>query len=178
MPADLGRPDIRSASSLLNIHDRIFLCCDDLYDLFELQVDHCWIKHEWSDAPLLPTNNEERKKLKPDFEALLSVSFETEKILLIPSGSKPNRRMALEFDLNTNQFAPFLLTDLYLSFKKELDHINIEGTACHEENIFFLNRGVGAELSSLISVDAKSFRIKSITKIDFGLIDGQLIFPC
>jgi len=172
VPADFGSPDIESASSLLSFNNRIFVCCDDLYELIELQNDNSWIKHKWNDAPPLPINKEERKKLKPDFEALLCLKEDSDKILLIPSGSKPNRTMGLEFNLKLNQFSQKSLTDLYLNFSKVLTQINIEGTTLYQDSYIFLNRGVGTELSSLVVVDAKTFRIELVKTIDFGAISG------
>ena len=58
---------INSASSLLNIDNRVFSCCDDQFALYELKDDHCWIQHCWKNAPLLSLDPMERKKNKTRF---------------------------------------------------------------------------------------------------------------
>lgn len=174
-PVSVRRPDISAASSLINFQNRVFVCCDDQYVLFELKSGQDWIQHCWTEAPHLPENHEERKKLKPDFEALLSSELDNNKILLIPSGSKSNRTKALEFDLSSNQFSLFDMSDFYKNLSIELPNINIEGAAAYEGNYLFLNRGIKSELSSIVNVDSKSFKINSITQIDFGPI-GNIHF--
>jgi hypothetical protein len=105
---NLGLAEINSASSLINVGGRTFACCDDQYSLYELIDNQMWIKHSWLDAPTLPTEPHARKKLKPDFEALLGpiqgICPDNKRIILIPSGSKSNRTVALEFDLDSNSF--------------------------------------------------------------------------
>lgn len=168
-PLNLRLPEITSASSLLNVDGRIFSCCDDQYTLYELINDKTWVSHHWSDAPNLPSLPHERKKLKPDFEALLG-PVEDNLILLIPSGSKINRTMALKFNLITNRFLPFDMSNFFRELSKYVTEINIEGIAVHDGNYLFLNRGVQANPSTIISVNSKSFKINSVTRIDFGLI--------
>jgi hypothetical protein len=171
-PLDLGRADINSASSLLNANGRIFTCCDDQYSLYELTDNQKWIKHHWADAPDLPTEPHARKKLKPDYEALLGPILHSKKILLIPSGSKSNRTLALEFDLESNSFRPLDMSSFFKNLGNQIQLINLEGAETYGENYLFLNRGIQADLSSIIMVNPKSFQIEQISKIDFGSIDG------
>ena len=89
-PVELMHPKINSASSLINLSGRVFLCCDDQYGLYELSSDGKWIHYLWELAPALPIELVELKKVKPDFESLLCSAFDLESILLIPSGSKLN----------------------------------------------------------------------------------------
>ena len=105
-PIELKSAEINSASSLISVDSRVFTCCDDQYALYELQSDLSWLAHSWANAPVLPSDHHERKRLKPDFEMLL---LNQKNILLIPSGSKPNRNQALQFNLLTNRFSSILL---------------------------------------------------------------------
>ncbi|MFZ3231156.1 MAG: hypothetical protein WA160_13190 [Pseudobdellovibrio sp.] len=114
----------------------------------------------------------ERKKLKPDFEALLQSGTDSNKILLIPSGSKNNRTQCLIFDLTTNNFKPLDFTSLFKNISYQLPLINIEGAAYYNNNYLFLNRGVADNLSSIIHVDSKTLKIKTIQQIDFGEIEN------
>jgi hypothetical protein len=181
---DLALTEINSASSLINIEGRIFTCCDDQYSLYELikisNENPKWIKHHWSDAPVLPTEPHERKKLKPDFEALLGpipvpIVEETpdnKKIILIPSGSKSNRTLALEFNLESNSFRPLDMSSFFQNLGKQVQLINLEGAEIFGDNYLFLNRGIQNELSSIVKVNSLSLKIEEIFKIDFGSLDG------
>lgn len=164
--------EISSASSLLNLNDRVFLCCDDQYSLYELQNEKRWIQYNWANSPPLPMGPQERKKLKPDFEALLGPTIDDNSILLVPSGSKNNRTKALKFDLVSNMLSPFDMSDFYIKLAKEVALINLEGAVVFGENYLFMNRGIQSDLSSIISVNPKSFNINSIVRIDFGSRDG------
>lgn len=169
-PFNIGRADIGAASSLININERIFVCCDDQYGLFELNSENGWIQRNWTQAPVLPDDHQERKKIKPDFESLVCSAHDKNKILLIASGSKKNRTQVLSFDLVTNQFSPVDMSELYKNLFNILPLINIEGAAIVGENYLFLNRGIKANVSSIISVDVNSLEIQSVTEIDFGSI--------
>jgi hypothetical protein len=169
-PVNIERSEISSGSSLLNLENRIFVCCDDQYSLYELQ-GHEWVSHHWINSPELPVEPHARKKLKPDFEALLGPIAEGLAVLLIPSGSKNNRTVALKFNLADNSFLPFDMSDFFQELSHKITSINIEGAVVYGENYLFLNRGVQADASSIISVNAKTFAINSVTKINFGSIE-------
>lgn len=163
---------INSASSLISVKNRIFACCDDQYTLYELIDDNCWIQHKWKDAPDLPIDLMERKKVKPDFEALLGPVGDGNTLFLIPSGSKKNRTKALKFNLLDNQFSILDFKKLFDNLTKQLENLNIEGSVFFEEKYIFMNRGVQLKQSSLVTIDPTTFVIKSIDKIDFGLTKG------
>lgn len=169
---ELCHSDISAASSLLNTGGRIFVCCDDQYALYELQNNKGWIQHLWPLAPHLPVDKVERKKLKPDFEALLGPLNDDNTILLVPSGSKDNRTQAFRFNLVEQSFVPLDMSDFFLNLSHKVELINLEGAAVYEHNYLFMNRGIGSTLSSLISVNPKSFAINNIFPLDFGSIDG------
>jgi hypothetical protein len=173
-PLDIGLAVINSASSLLNVNGRIFACCDDQYSLYELINNQKWIKHQWADAPLLPSELTARKKLKPDFEALLGpmATPDNKKIILFPSGSKSNRTLALEFELESNSFSPLDMSSFFKNLGNQVTPVNVEGAEIFNGNYIFLNRGILSDLSSLIMVNPKSFQIQQISKIDFGSLDG------
>jgi len=166
-PAKQSLSAINSASSLKNVNEQIFVCCDDQYDLYELDNKN-WIQHPWADAPRLPKNHAARKKLKPDFEAILGPI--NNNLLIIPSGSKKNRNQGLMFDLETNYFVTLDLSDFFKALSLKVKKINIEGAEINGLNILFLNRGVGKNKSSIIKVVADNFKIISIHKLNFGSI--------
>ena len=63
-PIPLMHPKINSASSLINLKNRIFLCCDDQYGLYELSSNGKWTHFIWDLAPELPIDLLELKKVK------------------------------------------------------------------------------------------------------------------
>lgn len=167
MPVNLNHPKINSASSLITCDKRIFVCCDDQYGLYEWHDNH-WSHHKWKDAPELPKGHAARKKLKPDFEALLGPLENN--LLIVPSGSKPNRQQALMFDLDSHVFYPVELNDFFESLAQKVKEINLEGAATTKDHFLFMNRGVGVEKSTLIKVNARTFEIESTHPVDFGAI--------
>lgn len=172
IPQSFKHQEIAAASSLINVNNRIFLCNDDQYSLFELVENLRWIEHRWKDAPLMPLDHTARKKVKPDYEALTKIDVDSNKILMIPSGSKENRVKVLAFDLVNNQFNPFEVLNLYADLKGKISSVNIEGAEFFRNHILLLNRGVSDQQSSLIKVNPKSFKIESNVSIEFGSIDG------
>ncbi len=168
----INAPQINSASSLLDLEGRVFVCCDDQYCLYELQNGKEWVQHNWTEAPPLPADYLERKKLKPDFEALLSSAEDKNKLLLIPSGSKSNRTLALEFDLCTHAFRPLDLGYFFQQLGNRLEQTNLEGAVLYQDKYLFLNRGVESSPSSIVVVDAKTFSILEVRPIEFGELAG------
>ncbi len=161
--------EITSASSLLNVDGRIFVCCDDQHSLYELR-GQSWFQHKWSEAPVLPKNLKELKKVKPDFEALLGPIRDGAAMLLIPSGSKSNRTQVLKFDLQSHEFTAFDMLPFFQLLNHKLGSLNVEGTAIDGDDYIFMNRGALAEQSSLVRVEVSTLLIKSICKLDFGFL--------
>ena len=166
---NLSLPKITAGSALINIKDRHFLCSDDQYDLYELKNNQ-WIIHHWSEAPVLPVENPELKKRKPDYESLLQIN--DHQIMLFPSGSKDNRTLGLIFDLNTNQFSPYDLKPFFQKLSLQFPQINIEGALLFGEVLLLMNRGVNDSPSSIITVDKNSWDILKSTQINFGKLKG------
>ena len=170
-PILLMHPEINSASSLINLNQRVFLCCDDQYGLYELSPEGKWTHFIWDLAPELPIEHLELKKVKPDFEALLHSAIDQDTLFLIPSGSKLNRTKVLSFDLNSQQFKVQDFSILYKDLFTRASEVNIEGAVKFGDEYLFLNRGVQSQLSSIVSVNSKTLMIDSITDIDFGSIE-------
>lgn len=169
---NLDCSEITSASSLINIEGRVFVCCDDQYSLYELNSNQKWIEYIWQQAPQLPTDSYKRKKLKPDFEALIGPILDGNAIMLVPSGSKMNRTTALRFDLETHNFTSFDLSSFFTKLSENVGNMNIEGAAIWKNHYLLMNRGVGDDSSSMIQVNIENFSIVSIVSIDFGEMAG------
>lgn len=167
---NLTHPLISAASSLLSIDGRLFVVNDDQYGLYELKEGEKWAAYHWQEAPDLPSDHLKRKKVKPDFEALLWPFFNEEEVLLVPSGSRKNRMMGLIFNLTSNTFTPFDLNDFFLNLSLLVSSINIEGAAFFNGHIYFLNRGVQNQLSTLIKIHPHTFEILALSTLDFGSI--------
>jgi hypothetical protein len=96
--------------------------------------------------PLVENPNESIiKKSKPDFEAITLVG---DSLYIFGSGSKKNRNLLIQFDLNTMQAIAITdLTNLYHSLMEigniAPDDFNIEGALFDGTTWFLFNRGNG-----------------------------------
>lgn len=162
---------IGSASSLLNIDGIIFLCCDDQYGIYQNDKLPEWNYLSWSEAPQLPTDKIELKKVKPDFEVLIG-PINNEEILLMPSGSKENRSIALLYNINMSKFIKKDLRSFFNALREKIEFINIEGGVIYKDTIILLNRGVQKNLSSMVILQKETMEILKIIPLNFGEINS------
>ena len=168
---DITNIAITAASSLINLNNRIFTVCDDQYGLYELKNDGHWFYHQNPLSPLLPKDPKQLKAIKPDYEALMASESENN-ILLIPSGSRPDRTNVLSFNLLTNKFESLNFEIFYRMLAKNIPLINIEGAAKFQEKYLFLNRGIMDTRTSILSVNANTLEMEKIIELDFGSLEN------
>lgn len=174
-PLSLASVEITAASSLINVNGRIFLCSDDSYEIQELGPSSSagpgqWLKHKWRGSPLLSIEPVDLKKVKPDFESMLKL--DEHNILVLPSGSRPNRTKAMVFNISTGEFSLRDLSEFFAHLGDRVAKVNIEGALKTPGKIILMNRGVKSHPSSMICVDDKTWKIYMIMDIDFGRVDG------
>lgn len=103
----------------------------------------------------LPEEYRARKKAKPDIEAMLMINDE---LLLLPSGSKPNRHQgALVSTLN---LTPAILSfeKIYKTLEGTFPELNIEGAVNFDKTIRLFQRGNGKKnQNAIIDMDLDSF---------------------
>ena len=182
---------IHAASGLLKYQDRFYVVSDD-----ELSMLSFSLKNEtYQKIPLrsgtLPWDAKERKKLKPDWEALtyLPSSLGLEGILVIPSGSKPNRQLGSFVPFNQGFPAQPQEVDfsiIYKKLQKEFAELNIEGGAIINSVFKLFQRGNGSlgqnaiidldlvglleDLKNSHSIAAQ--RVLNVQHFDLGHLDG------
>lgn len=187
---------VRAASGLVKIDGKFFVIADDDLSLavFSLEPGSKDLFFPLS-AGDLPTNHLERKKVKPDWEALVKVPPKYspgEWLLVIPSGSKVNRQQGfylsvqdLKFAKSINANQPVDFTEIYEKLGETFTELNIEGACFTDSGFLLFQRGNGkSNQSALIELDAqeviddiKNQRpvqaswCKSIKHYDLGLIN-------
>jgi hypothetical protein len=177
--------DVSAASGLVALDDRICLVADDETFLSVYGLDGTpWQRIRlFPDA--LPEEHAERKRRKPDLEAVLLLP--NGDVLALGSGSTERRRRGALVDPTTN--APVRLIDLaplYERLARDVPDLNIEGAAVSGDALWLLQRGNGASrfnatieldladvmrtLKSTASIEGSA--VRSVTQVEVGEIDG------
>jgi hypothetical protein len=140
--ADLS---VSAASGLCARDDGLWAVADD-----ERFIAH----YSYAGAPLarhsvwpgeLPEAHAERKRLKPDLEAL--TALDEKRLLALPSGSTDQRMLAACLTPAPNGAARVDVIDarpLYSALRRQLPELNIEGAAVHAGRLWLAQRGNGA----------------------------------
>jgi len=180
---------VAAASGIVNLNSYWIIVADDENHFAYFKESNKltpgnWLKIFESDLPL---EVKERKKVKPDLEAIVLID---NAILMIPSGSKKNRvigklvssdkKFPQSLKVKTINFKP-----LYKRLLKEFANLNIEGAAVVKNKFFLAQRGNGEQnKNALIELDyqkvlcgiSKSCRIpkyciKKIKTLNLGYVD-------
>ena len=130
-----------SAGSALVYHQqRLWLLADDALVLQQYSPQGLWL----GELPLLPgrlpADPAQRKRLKPDFEALLLLPDGS--LLALGSGSTPLRRRGCR--LRDGRVEPIDLSPLYLALETQFRELNLEGAVVYGEQLLLAQRGNGA----------------------------------
>lgn len=163
--SESGRKPHLSAASGLFVHaDRLYVIADDELGVGEFSWDAGEPGRVTKLVPgRLPLDSKQRKRLKPDWEALLGIPRldGVPRFLAVPSGSTEQRQTGVSMELGregvtsfqTIDFAPF-----YSRLRQEFRELNIEGAAIVGKCVYFLQRGNGAlHENALIEVRAQDF---------------------
>lgn len=156
---------VSAASGLLKIGNDFYTVSDDelkLYKVLKDQKIESYVLMEGS----LPLEHVERKKKKPDFE---SIHLYKNKIIAMPSMSKPNRIKSASFDLKSHDIEIRDLTALREKASAMVDDLNIEGSLIIKDELWLFQRGNGEKgLNGILKVSPEDLSIKSFQKIDLG----------
>ena len=134
---------IGSASGLLYQNDSLYIISDNSTYLYEYHI-----ANKKLNKIALVENAQENmpKKDKRDFEAITSKQGV---VFILGSGSTANRNQIYIFDPKTTLVENKDFTGLYQKIKDQLhftdDELNIEGFIFYENDLFFFQRGNGAE---------------------------------
>ena len=134
---------IGSASGLLYHNNLLYIISDSSTYLYEYNTTN-----EKLNKIALVENPQENiaKKDKPDFEA---ITKNKEQIVILGSGSTQNRNRTYLYNPENHKAKEKDLTPLYQRIKDQLhftnEELNIEGLIINDKNLYFFQRGNGAE---------------------------------
>lgn len=195
-----GRGYLGSASGLVRCGSRLYVVADDELHLcvFEDTASagtppapgHLWRLLEGD----LPRDPVQRKKAKPDFEALAHLpplpGFAEGALLALGSGSTSRRETAVLLALDgcgqlSGHQATVSLAALYAPLRQRFADVNIEGTWVAHGEWHLLQRGNksdarsacirydwGVAASWLAGVQSEPPAIQSVQLLDLGAVDG------
>jgi hypothetical protein len=174
-PADHpdGRPHLSAASGLVCFGGNAYVIADDEHHLAVFaEVEQSGALHSIVSGNL-PATKAERKKHKPDFETLFSMTVPGGLPCLVAmgSGSRRNRNLAVVIALNGNgePSSPARHLDLSPMFEPlvaVLGAINIEGALIARDAFVLLNRGVTGKTANAVA----RFRLADF----FALMAGRV----
>lgn len=160
---------VSAASGLLRIGDDFYTVSDDELKLYKILKNQTFESFQLITGTL-PENHKERKKKKPDFESLY---LHKNKIIAMPSLSKPNRIKAVSFDIKSQDIE---LKDLS-SFREKaavlVSELNIEGSLVIQDELWLFQRGNGVNgVNGILKTNPEDMSIKIFQKIDLGVMNG------
>jgi hypothetical protein len=189
-----GRHFISSGSGLVRTGDYMYVIADDERELAVFAAE--------GDAPgrlvrflpgELPADPDERKRLKPDVEALAllpAMGVGSEMLLALESGSRPQRRGGVLWRLDergglAGEPVRLDLAALYAALEREIADLNVEGATVAGEQLLLFQRGNGhAGVNAVVALDlSMALRhlaggaigpetIREVRRHDIGEIDG------
>jgi hypothetical protein len=191
-PSDHPRkqPHLSAASGLVRVGQRLYVAADDEHHLGELSLD--------DDRPVrlhrfrtgeLPAGKGERKRAKPDLEALTWLPGPGGgQLVAMGSGSRPNRESAFVFALDAagalvGEPRERDLAPLYAPLHAHFGELNIEGAFVAGSTFRLLQRANQGEAVNacieyeLAAIEAFLARGRAptplrIVAVDLGMIDG------
>ena len=165
-PISPGRPSyITAASGLVILDQKIFLVADDEHFLATFSVNASIPGHlKRLFEGELPLEHRERKKAKPDLEALTllprDVFGSSDALLALPSGSKKRRSAGCLIPIDRGDETALSveridLSLLYERLRNEFEDLNIEGAVCLQDRLRLFQRG-NSELRQNAAIDLNS----------------------
>lgn len=180
-PELLKTLNVSSASGLTRVNEKFYVVADDelsLISFTESAADGFTQVRLFEGE--LPLNPVERKKVKPDLEAI-SLIPSLDAILAIPSGSKPNRHRGALIrpeGLGAKSVTPIDFSGLFRILDEKINDLNIEGFVELGRTIRLFHRGnAKAATNSIIILQADTF----LAELKSGIITGKSVLeirPC
>ena len=162
----LTSPFIAAASGLVITDEYFFMVADDENHL--ARVHRTSLKGELLEIfpGQLPLESKARKQAKPDFESLIDCP-RLLRLLVMPSGSTPQRMQAAWLGPSGELLNHWNLSDFFLSLAPHISEINIEGGVFFDQELLLFQRGNGekgengviyCELTSLQTLIFKAYK--------------------
>lgn len=189
-----GQPHLSAASGLVQVGRRLYIVADDEHHLGILdQGTEAPVRLHRVRAGVLPADRSERKRHKPDLEALAmlppAASWPHGALLALGSGSRPNREQGFIVLLDAHgglagavMWLP--LGKLYQPLREAFGEVNIEGAFVAGEHLCLLQRAhKGRRVNACVAYDLYAFAAwlreeaplpapLQITRYDLGEVDG------
>jgi hypothetical protein len=142
---------IYAASGLAKSKNSFYVVSDDERSIFQFQLNDHSFKETLLHPTVLPTDHQERKRLKPDWEALVYFQ-DLNALLAVPSGSKANRQTGYFIQLDANPIKPIPVdfAKIYQKLQHHFDELNIEGAVVLGSTFKLLQRGNGKSKQNAI----------------------------
>lgn len=156
-------PGIHSASGIEVLEESIFIAGDDSAWLYVLDSSWQPLRRISLFRSPVPAEDKIPKPLKPDLEAITSLPWQGETmLLLVGSGSQKNRQDAFLVNPRTDEVRRYSLAPLYdqlRTLQRVVGNrkLNLEGLAVSGEEIIFLQRGNVSGTNVLISYNLTHF---------------------
>jgi uncharacterized protein DUF6929 len=174
LPLELrARLDVAAASGLVAVDGRLYIVADDELTLHVYDEAGRPLERLALFAGALPADPAERKRRKPDLEALTLLAPGT--LLALPSGSTPSRRRAAA--VRAGVVSPVDVAPLYLALQAVLPELNLEGAAVSGDRLVLLQRGNGAAgINAVVALDLAGVReaVAAGRPLDGGLVRAVL----
>lgn len=136
---------VAAASGVVRVGDRLFVIADDEHRLAVLNTDGSFVALVPFSDVVPPADVAERKRAKPDLEALALAGGA---LVGIGSGSTPRRRRGFTWRVDpTGELAetpePLDLGPLYDRLERDIPDLNIEGATVAGDRLLLFQRGNG-----------------------------------
>lgn len=163
--------DVSAASGLVALPDRLCVIADD---------EHFLASYDFAGSPLgrvplfagvLPEGHAQRKRLKPDLEAL--VQLPGDRLLALGSGSTDRRCRGALVDPSSGAVRHIELAPLYALLASRIAELNIEGAAVLADRLWLAHRGNGAARQNAcieLELDAVEALLAGETELDSGIL--------
>lgn len=191
-PSLVRRLDLAAASGLVRVKDHFFVVGDDELAL-HAYPDAGPVRRYTLRGGELPRDPAERKRLKPDLEALCVCP--DGHLLALGSGSSPRRSagffVRVAEDMSEVTVSEFSLAPLHAALAERLPALNLEGAVWRGDDLVLLQRGNGRDnVSALIRLDAAAVGaalrrgapwtpdlIRGLAPLELGARDGVPYAP-
>lgn len=174
-PELIKKLKVSSASGLIRLNGKFYVVADDDLSLISFTEDSTSSFEQLKlFAGCLPKDPVERKKVKPDLEALTYIG-KLNAMLALPSGSKPNRCRGALIHLESGSVPEITELDfskLFAGLNVKIKDLNLEGIVEFNNTIKLFQRGnaKGAN-NAIISLQADTF----IAELQTGTVTAKSV---
>lgn len=166
-PDLIKKLEVSSASGLIRLNGKFYVVADDDLNLISFTETETGFNRTKLFSGSLPEDPVARKKVKPDLEALTFISS-LGAIMVLPSGSKPNRNTGAL--IHSGSVSNIDFSGLFAALSDKIENLNLEGIVEFENSIKLFQRGnaKGAN-NSIITLQTDQF----VTELKTGMVTAK-----